>query len=77
MLWLQSKERATALKRARYCCEECGVKASKKKGAEQKVEVHHKQGVGNWDRIVDAIQQELLCNPELLQVLCPDCHSKK
>ncbi len=74
MLWLRSVERAEAMKRAKYCCERCGVKQSKAKGKEQKVEVHHKGGVGNWDRIIAVIREELLCPPEKLEVLCPDCH---
>ncbi len=76
-LWLRSVERATAMKNAKYCCENCGVKQSKAKGKEQKVEVHHKEGVGNWDKIIDVIRQELLCSPENLKVLCPTCHKEE
>lgn len=76
-LWLRSVERATAMKRAKYCCENCGVKQSKAKGKEQKVEVHHKEGVGNWDKIIDVIRQELLCSPENLKALCPTCHKRE
>jgi predicted HNH restriction endonuclease len=76
-LWLQSKERNLALKNANYTCQSCGVKQSKAIGQEQKVQVHHKEGVGNWDKIIEMIQEELLCDPELLEVLCPDCHRGK
>ena len=76
LLWLRSKERTAALKKSGYCCERCGVKQSKKKGFEQRVEVHHKEGVGNWDKIIDVIHEELLCAPEKLEVLCPECHDK-
>ena len=73
-LWLQSKERSTALKEAEYKCNKCGVKQSKAKGKEQKVEVHHKEGIGNWNKVIELIQEELLCNPNKLEVLCPECH---
>lgn len=77
LLWLRSRERATALRLAEYKCAECGVKASQAKGREQKVEVHHKEGIGNWDNVIDVIYKELLCDVSNLQVLCPDCHSTK
>ena len=77
LLWLQSRERAAALKLHSYTCNQCGVKQSKAKGREQKVEVHHKLGVGNWEHIIDLIQQELLCDPTDLEVLCPECHKKE
>jgi predicted HNH restriction endonuclease len=73
-IWLRSLERREALKRAKYCCEKCGVKQSKAKGKEQRVEVHHKEGVLNWDKIIEIIREQLLCEPEKLEVLCPECH---
>lgn len=74
-LWLTSRERAKALKNAKYTCSRCGVKQSKAKGKEQKVEVHHKAGkIGNWEAVIDMIFAELLCDPELLEVVCPECH---
>jgi len=76
-LWLRSRERATALKNSNYCCEKCGVKASKAKGKEQKIEVHHKQGIGNWDKVIAMIQDELLVEPDKLQALCPNCHREE
>ena len=75
-LWLTSRERAEAIKRDNYTCQICHAKQSKAKGKEQKVEVHHKEGIGNWDKIITIIQQELLCEPEHLQTLCPECHKK-
>jgi predicted HNH restriction endonuclease len=77
LLWLKSKERSQALKNSQYTCEHCGVKQSTAKGREQKVEVHHKKGVTNWDRIIEVIREELLCDPEDLEVLCPDCHDEE
>lgn len=75
-MWLRSRERAECLKRAGYTCQKCGVKKSQKKGFEQKVEVHHKEGVLNWDEIVEVIRKDLLCSPDKLEALCPNCHDK-
>ena len=75
-MWLRSQERAYALKRDGYTCQSCGVKKSVKKGHEQKVVVHHKEGIGNWDKVIELIRLEILCNPEHLETLCPDCHKK-
>ena len=76
-LWLRSAERSTALKNHKYTCICCGVKQSKAKGKEQKVEVHHKEGVLNWDEVLDEITDQLLCDPTYLEVLCTECHKKE
>ena len=76
-LWLQSRERNQALKNANRYCEKCGVKASTAKGKEQKLEVHHKDGVTNWQKMIDAIREYLLVDPKRLKVLCPECHKKE
>ena len=76
-LFLRSRERASALKREKYCCKQCGVKQSKAKGKEQKVEVHHIHGIGNWEIVIDHVFSEILCSPDNLEVLCPDCHKKE
>jgi len=76
-LWLRSRERAAALQRDDYSCVDCGVKQSKAKGKEQKVEVHHKAGVLNWDEVIDAVFEYLLCDPDDLETLCPECHLLK
>lgn len=76
-LWLKSAERGEALKLAGYTCNDCGVKKSVARGREQKVEVHHKHGILNWDEIISVIRKDLLCNVEDLEVLCPDCHKLK
>jgi 5-methylcytosine-specific restriction endonuclease McrA len=78
MLWLRSRERAAALKRDKYCCVRCGVKQSKAKGKEQKVEVHHKAGhIPNWELIIDEIFRTILCDPADLETLCEECHNKE
>lgn len=76
-LWLRSRERATALKQQNYTCQRCGKKQSKAKGKEVKVEVHHKQGVLNWQELNNQIRKYLLCNPIHLEVLCKECHSRE
>ena len=76
-LWMRSRERAECMKINKYTCERCGIKQSKKKGMEVKVNVHHRKGVTNWQKIIDMLREELLCNPELLEVLCVDCHKKE
>ena len=73
-LWLRSRERASALKRDQYTCVECGRKQSKAKGKEFKVQVHHVDGIGNWNKIIDAIYKELLCDPSQMETLCEVCH---
>ena len=76
-LWLRSRERAGKLSKQNYTCERCGVKASKAKGREQRVEVHHKEGILNWDILTREIRSYLLCNEEHLEVLCEECHKKQ
>lgn len=76
-IFLRSKERAEALKRDKYSCQKCGVKQSTKKGHEQKVQVHHKNGIDVWDPIIDMIYDKILCDPADLETLCPDCHKKE
>ena len=73
-MWLRNRERAECLKLAHYTCQKCGKKKSVKKGFEQKVEVHHKAGIENWDILVDEIRHFLLTTPDKLETLCPDCH---
>lgn len=78
MLFLRSRERATAIKSAKYTCATCGAKQSRKKGCEVFVEVHHKSGkIGNWEAVIDAVFREILCDPCQLEVLCKDCHEKE
>lgn len=76
-LWLRSRERAAALKRDGYTCQRCNRKQSKAKGKEFAVQVHHKQGVVNWEQVIDYVQASLLCGPEHLETLCIECHDKE
>jgi 5-methylcytosine-specific restriction endonuclease McrA len=73
-LWLRSRERAAALKRDGYTCQRCNRKQSKAKGKEFDVQVHHKNGVVNWEQVIDYIMASLLCGPEHLETLCKGCH---
>ena len=75
-VWLRSRERAACLKAAGHRCERCGVKESKAKGREQKMEVHHRNGI-NWDGIVDSIIAAMLPDPSQLETICPECHKKE
>ena len=76
-LWLRSRERAKTLKDAKYTCQGCGRKQTRAKGQEFLVEVHHKEGVLNWDEMYKAIRRYLLTDPDKLEVLCKECHDKK
>jgi 5-methylcytosine-specific restriction endonuclease McrA len=77
MLWLRSKERATAIQRDKYTCQVCGRKQSKAKGKEFKVQVHHKEGIGNWGEVIEKVYEQILPDPEKLQTLCKECHDKE
>lgn len=76
-MFLRSRERSAAIKRDKYTCQKCGLKQSRAKGREAYVEVHHLEGVLNWDKLFEAIRQYLLCPPEKLQTLCEKCHEEK
>lgn len=76
-LFLRSRERAAALKREQNTCQKCHRKASKAKGKEFDVQVHHLEGIGNWELIIDLVFKELLCHPDMLEVLCKACHGEE
>ena len=75
-LWMQSPERAAALKRTGYRCAGCGAKQSAAKDHELSLEVHHNMPIGpdHWDEMVDLIRKYVLVRPDFLTPLCPDCH---
>jgi 5-methylcytosine-specific restriction endonuclease McrA len=75
-VFLRSRERAAALKREGHTCQECHRKASVAKGKEFKVQVHHIYGILDWEKLVDLVFEMLLVPPEMLKVLCKDCHLK-
>jgi len=72
-LFLRSRERAKALKATGYCCAECGIKQSKAKGKEVKIEVHHIEGA-RLEELIDLVYKWLLCDPAKLKPLCEKCH---
>ena len=76
-MWVRSYEKRATMKRDGYSCTNCGIKQSKKKGAEVKVEVHHKEGIEIWDEVIDLITEHLLCDPDKLETLCEDHHANK
>jgi len=76
-LWLRSRERQAAIKRDEYTCQACGKKQSKAKGNEFSVEVHHRDGIANWDAVMDSVYQHILCHPDNLVTLCKPCHEKE
>ncbi len=75
-LWLRSRERAAALKRDNYTCQDCHLKQSRAKGKEVYVLVHHLNGI-EWEKILDYIYRHLLCDPKDLETLCVKCHDNK
>jgi len=77
LLWLHSRERRAALKRDGYRCVDCGVKQSKAKGKEQKVEVDHIRGIKAWNELADIIRRHLLVPPDELETVCPEDHRKR
>jgi len=75
-VWLCSRERSEALKRTNYCCAKCGAKQSRAKDKFLILDVHHKKGIFNWDKVVDDIMENLLCDPDDLEPLCKTCHQE-
>ena len=65
-----------AYERDKYTCVECGVKQSKAKGKEQKVQVDHVNGI-DWEGMIDYIYRHLLVSPEQQETVCPKDHSKR
>lgn len=76
-LWLRSRERTAAVKRDGNTCTKCGKKNSRAQGREVYVEVHHKNGIDNWEEIYEAIYKNLLVDVEHLECLCKECHGEE
>lgn len=74
-LFLRSRERASAIKRDNYTCQECGKKQSRAKGKEVYVEVHHEKPIDkDWEKMISCIRKYLLVEPEKMKTLCKECH---
>lgn len=76
-LWLWSRERNAAIKFYKNTCQNCVRKASTAKGKKFKVQVHHREGICNWEKIISMIYDQILVSPDKLEVLCKECHLKK
>jgi predicted HNH restriction endonuclease len=76
-LWLRSRERNAAIKRTGNRCQMCGIKATLAKGREVKLEVHHVEGVLNWEELFAAVRRHLLVHPDKQMPLCKSCHDKQ
>jgi hypothetical protein len=75
MVWMRSPERAAALKRDGYTCTICGKKQSRASGRECKVQVHHLDGIMDWNEVLDfVLASGLFCNREYLTTYCKTCH---
>ncbi len=73
-LSLHSRERAATLKKSGYKCVDCGVKQSKAKGKEVKLEVHHEPPI-DWEGLIDLIFERILNAPQ--EPLCLKCHKAR
>ena len=76
-VFLRSRERAACIKAHNNTCVGCRRKASVAKGKEFKVQVHYIGGIGNWEKIIDMVFEELLCDPSLMTVMCKECHDEE
>ena len=76
-VWLRSRERAAAIKATQNHCTRCGAKGSAARGKEVKIQVHHREGICNWEKVIDIVYEEILVPPEKLEVLCVECHEKE
>ena len=76
-VWLRSRERAATIKAVQNHCQRCGAKSSVAKGREVKIQVHHKEGICNWEKVIDVVYEEILCDPSKMEVLCVACHEKE
>lgn len=72
-VFLYSRERRAAIKRAAGKCERCGDPIDERGIKGTKPEVHHLDGL-SWGAILDVIFERLLCDVSRLLVLCRRCH---
>ncbi len=40
------------------------------------VEIHHLEGVLNWEELYKVVREYLLCSPDKMKTLCVECHEK-
>jgi predicted HNH restriction endonuclease len=76
MLFLRSRERAAVVKRDHNTCQHCGRKGSVAKGHEVKIQVHHLDGITNWDEAVEGVYKNILCSPDRMECICKECHKE-
>lgn len=72
-VFLYSRERAAAVKRAAGHCERCGRPIDARGITGDRPEVHHLDGL-SWGTILDVIFDRLLCDVSRLLVVCKRCH---
>ena len=41
------------------------------------MEVHHLDGIANWEAVIDAVYEHILCHPDKLETVCKECHGEK
>jgi len=75
-LFLWSNERDAAKKRDHNTCQHCGRKGSEAKGREVKIQVHHLEGIANWEEVIDSIRKNILCSPDSMECICKECHKE-
>jgi len=68
-IWAWSPLKREAIKRAKGCCEECGVKADK-------LEVHHENQIHLYS-MSKAVAEKLFPPLDELTVVCLECHGIK
>jgi len=73
-LWMQSRERTAAIRDQGHKCRRCNARETSRKGIEVSIEVHHRKGEIDWEKIISFIRQEVLVDPSLLDVMCMTCH---
>lgn len=73
-LWLYSKERKAAVKDQNNRCQRCATKGIKNRFEEIVIQVHHRKGEINWEKIINFIREEVLVDPSELELLCGKCH---
>ena len=76
--WLRGRERAAAIQRDKYTCQICGVKQRmENKEYVVKVQVHHKKGILDWNKLINAVLASgLFTGPENLTTVCKKCHAE-